>query len=402
MTIQTRIKYDWNEFCFLLSFSIYIIAVILSYSTLNTGRAAIYIARVLLFTNASIQFAVRENVRLVRLLFFVGILLVSTIIKIKTGYWSILDIGLMMYGSIGVSFDRIVRTYRFAATSSILFIIGLYFCNIIPDNAFTREGFVRHSFGFIYATDLAALIFYILLADFYIAHTTHQKTWLRYGIYAILSVLLYYFCNARLGMVCILLLIPADLYLKFRRGKLLWIEKFLLSYCVPLFAGLMIGIVQYYIKYPRHPLLSALDRILSFRLYYSKMGVIIYGYKLFGQKIEMHGAGEKDYFFIDSSYMNIALVYGIVILVLVVLFFAKVAHKRTEKHELLIPVIILLIAVNSIVGQQMLDIAYDVFLLLFFADFKSSIQDVFTSFLKTERNKKRHILKKENRREILS
>jgi len=221
-------------------------------------------------------------------------------------------------------------------------------------------------------------------------------------IYVILSALVYYFCNARLGTVCILLLIPASIYLKYRRGKLFWIEKALLSYCVPIFTTMMMVTVQLYIKYPRMALLSTLDRVLSFRLYYSKMGVIIYGYKLFGQKIEMHGAGERDYFFIDSSYMNIALVYGIVILVVVVLFFARIAHWRTERHELLIPVIILLIAVNSIVGQQMLDIAYDVFLLLFFADFNRSIQDLLAPFCGTERKVRRHMLKNENSRGLLS
>lgn len=79
----------------------------------------------------------------------------------------------------------------------------------------------------------------------------------------------------------------------------------------------------------------------------------------------MHGGDSKDYFFIDSSYMNIILVYGVISLICVCLIFTYITKISIKKCDYLLPFVIFMIAVNSFVGQQLLDIAYDVFLLSF-------------------------------------
>lgn len=361
------IRANKKELCYLLPFGFFIFSSLLTYSTIPTGRIIINIARFVLILFSLLNMCQKE-LTLMKLITFTVIVAFSVLIKINADYWNMLDVSLLVFGAEKIDFKKIAKVYRMVASFTIILIIVLYFLGIIKDNLYFREdGTARHSFGFIYATDLAALIFYILLSDLYIAFTEKRNMLIRYALYFLIASLVLIFCDARLGTICILMLIVCSIYITHRKGNLLKIEKFILSYSLIIFAAIILILTHLYIIFPYSPVLTIIDKTLSARLYYSKMGVIFYGYSLFGQKIEMRGAGYEDYFFIDSSYMNIILVYGIVIFAFVLYIFTKIARAKVEENELLIPVIIFLIAVNSFVGQQMFDVAYNVFLLMFLA-----------------------------------
>lgn len=365
-----KIKVGINDLIYLIAFAVFMFASILSYSTLGLSRTIIHVARIIVIA-AVFSIEMQQNKqKLKTIILFMLFIVLSVLIKMNTDRWSILDIGMLILGAKNVKFINIAKVYRAVASFTLILIIMMFLCGIIDENLFYRGSIARHSFGFIYATDLAALVFYILLSDLYIAKSENKIMFYRYIIYIILSMLIYFLCDARLGTICILMLIPADIYINHSERNLMKIEKFLLTYSVPIFTVLMITITRLYIVFPTNSILEKLDSLLSYRLYYSKMGVLLYGYKLYGQKIEMRGAGSEHYFYIDSSYMNIALIYGVIVLLLVCFIFVSISRKKVNNGEILLPVIILLIAINSFVGQQMLDIAYDIFLLAFLADTK--------------------------------
>lgn len=359
------------ENIFLIAFSLFIFTSILMYSTLNLSRNFLYIARIFLLVTVLFIEMQKKNQKVLHLIVFFLFLGLSCVAKFRNGQWNILDIGILIIGAKNVRFIDIVKVYRMTSIVALLIILSLFACGIIDENLYFRRDIARHSFGFIYATDLVALIFYILLSDFYIIQNkSKQRTisnFFHYFIYFILGISVYFVCDARLGTICILLLIPANFYLKHLKKRASKLERFILVNSVPFFALLTLLLTELYILLPRSIILEKIDAPLSFRLYYSKMGVLIYGYTLFGQKIEMRGAGSSDYFFIDSSYMNIALVYGILVLVVICVLFSMTARKQMKKGSPILPLVFLIIAINSFVGQQMIDIAYDVFLLSFFS-----------------------------------
>ena len=68
---------------------------------------------------------------------------------------------------------------------------------------------------------------------------------------------------------------------------------------------------------------SEINELFSGRLYLGQKGWDDFGLSLFGQTIDMVGFGGSierpdNYFFIDCSYMNVMLRYGIVFLVVLV------------------------------------------------------------------------------------
>ncbi|MCI5911169.1 MAG: hypothetical protein PUB76_05585 [Oscillospiraceae bacterium] len=365
MKLEIRNKLELSEFAYLIVFSFFIFSSIITYSTLNMSRILIYFARVIMLL-VVVFFKIKSSSnKLLNILLLICFLFLAVAIKLHSGRWNALDIGMLMIGASNAKFINIAKTYRLVATITIVAIMLMFFLGLIDENIVYRGSVVRHSFGFIYATDLVALFFYILLADFYICNYENKKFTYRYPIYVIIALFSYKMCDARLGTICILMMIPAVLYLKRIRKRITRIEELILKYSISIFAAFTVILVQIYILYPRNKFIERMDALLSYRLYYSKIGVLRYGYKLFGQKVEMHGGDSKDYFFIDSSYMNIILVYGVISLICVCLIFTYITKISIKKCDYLLPFVIFMIAVNSFVGQQLLDIAYDVFLLSF-------------------------------------
>ena len=116
---------------------------------------------------------------------------------------------------------------------------------------------------------------------------------------------------------------------------------------------------------------NVFDSTLIARLRYGQQAFTEYGIKLFGQKIELVGNGgslelKGEYFFLDCSYMNLALQFGIVLLGIVTLLIvlALFWHAcRKNRKDLHFQYAIAVIAVNCVIAHHMMDIAYDPFVL---------------------------------------
>ena len=102
------------------------------------------------------------------------------------------------------------------------------------------------------------------------------------------------------------------------------------------------------------------------------MGIQKYGIKLFGQPVEMVGNGgtsgvSKNYFFIDCSYLYTALRYGLLVLVIFCIYFVAINYKMMKRKNIFFTIVVAFIAINSMVAHHFIDIAYNPFLLSFFA-----------------------------------
>ena len=72
---------------------------------------------------------------------------------------------------------------------------------------------------------------------------------------------------------------------------------------------------------------------------------------------------QAKYFYLDSSYVRLAVIYGLIIGVLLVVFMTVIAYRSTLRHEFILAAVILLISIHCIVEQHLFDISYDPFLI---------------------------------------
>ena len=116
-----------------------------------------------------------------------------------------------------------------------------------------------------------------------------------------------------------------------------------------------------------------LDSILSQRLSFSQKGMEVYGFSIFGQYIPMQGNGGStetplNYFFLDSSYISILLQYGLIMFVMILILWGIIGLRARKEKDWVLLWILAIIAFQSIMEQHLLDISYNPFLWILFAE----------------------------------
>lgn len=373
--ITNNKKISFSELIYLVAFSLYFTCCMLDTTMFNNYissqlRALITFISIVLILFKIVFLDRYSFINIITISIFIGIVL---IIAYVSKYKDLLYLSFMIIGAKNTSFKKIIKVYLLIASSVTIIAMIAARLNLIENIIYYRNGQPRYSFGSIYCTDFASHIFYMILAYYYIKED--NLTYLNILVFFLLGLFTNHYCGARLDSICIFLLCIFLIWLKqkkkkFIKNKINLILKFILMFSVPISA--IIAIYFTIIYNPNNNLLYKMNVLLTDRLKYGKLGIDIYGFSLFGQQVIMHGNGgtTKDisnYFFIDSSYISIALRYGVIILLIFCIYFVLLNIKLLNKNNLFIPTIIAFVAINSIVAHHFTDLAYNPFILCFFS-----------------------------------
>lgn len=293
-----------------------------------------------------------------------------------SGYTILLTYYVFVIGAKGVSFQKIIKTYLVMNLLLIPFTIGSAQIGLIENLIYTRSttGAMRIAFGFVYPTNFAAHIFFALLTYFYYKE---GKIRIKHTIgFIAASAFLFAFCDTRLSAGMTLIILLAAFW--FKKSKkttyIMSIIRPILVFSVPLTA--VLSILLSYTYSASNRVFQSLNLLLSSRLSLGQKMINRHGITLFGRFIEQHGNGgtlksvrlrHGEYTYIDISYMRVMLMYGFIILIAICIFYSILMKKRIYKKDYLLPLCILLIAVNSMIEQHLLELAYNPFLLCFLA-----------------------------------
>ena len=238
-----------------------------------------------------------------------------------------------------------------------------------------REG--RMSFGFIYPTDCAAHFLFLGLGYWYIRGDKFH--YLEILVFLILGFSAGYWCKGRFSTVLlILIMVSAVAYLFFSKrvkNQQRWDQicqgipsKILVL--MPLICNLGVHIIS--ICYSDTNVFFVwLNHVLTDRLSLVKRGIDIYGFRPWGSNIPLVGNGgdvnlPSKYYFIDSSYMQVSLLYGIIILAVVMILFTMAClYARREKDWILLLVLVF-VALHGLFEHHAFQLAYSPFLLAAF------------------------------------
>lgn len=320
-----------------------------------------------------------------------GMFACSAIVFVSSGYfWPFLWV-LMLVSAKDVPFKKILQLYLLLN----IIIMGLAFIaamlGVIENLAYNSDNpnndTLRYSFGCVYTTDFAAHIFFMLLTAYYLYYKSLR--WYHYAGTCIIAGAIYYYCNARLDTICILLLVVFfGIYhimrwqkereqitvpsaeaegiqlITFKRTRTCLKLKKLFAK-LALISMPVTGLFMYLITSAYSPddeLLESINLTITGRLALGKKGLKQFGVSLFGKDVPMEGMGgslvhTKPYFFIDCSYLFILLRYGILFLGIVFLIYGVICYKRKEDTALMLA--ILLLAISSAIDHHLLEEAYN-------------------------------------------
>ncbi len=329
------------------------------------------------------------------------------------GYAFMLDIALLIVGAFGISYRKILKTGFMTGLFVLLFAMLGSLTGCIPDLVYPEytHGIwrLRHSFGIVYPTDLSAHITFLVLTG-----------WVLYGDkFTVLPVIFtlgsaaftYYFCKAKCSTAVLCLLAVVIFYCFLleklgRRSRALpaaakHMDK-IMAYILPFCALIMISLTLFYNV--GGDFMGQLDAMLTHRLLLGWDAIANYGIHPFGSTFALIGSGgttaqsgSLKYNFIDSSYVLILVRYGYMILLALLAQNIYMGGKLLKNGQRRLIFAAALVAFHSMIEHHLPEIAYNLFLLLPFADFteKSDNNSQVRKDSKTNfplQRKRRHII----------
>lgn len=282
-------------------------------------------------------------------------------------------------GAKGISFHKFLKFFLGTQIALILCITVAALSGQI-DNLIYQQGSrrARMALGSIYPTDYSAHIFYIVLT--YVCVRNEKIKYIEIGSIALLGVIVYIVCGARLNSGCIILVAAVLLYHKTRclikerknqQYEMNSVWSIILASAAPLFALFMTISSIFYS--PNNKILYLLNKILSYRISMGNRAINIYGFSPWGTFIKEQGYGgttkePEFYFFLDSSYISVLLKCGIVALVTILIIFILISFKARKEKNWIFLWVLSLTALQCMIEHHMLEIVFVPFFCALFAD----------------------------------
>lgn len=373
--LKERLKQaDWWEITYLI-----IYGGVFTFEFLNTTMfevkwppkfAYIFLASTALYVMAKI---IWHNTYTKKEMIWAGIILFAFLMPaLLTEYRFLWYTGFLIVGAKDIDFDKILKVYLVIGITIMVAAFGASQMGWIENlqyEALRGENLIiRNSFGSVYPTDFAAHIFYLVIASVCISEPI--KTGSKLFITSLLAVFVLNWCGARTSSICMMALVIAIIVYQSLKKI---IEKEKILYILNAFpftlAGMFLGLVHFF-DYEKEWMVK-IDSFLSNRLIISKVAINSYEYKLFGQYIRESGLGRlegirQDYFFLDNSYIRIALLYGVILFLVVMMLFWKQGLRAIQEKRIILIIAIAIIAMHSFMEHHLIEIAYNPLLCFLF------------------------------------
>lgn len=294
------------------------------------------------------------------------------------GYTELFDTALLILCAKDIPYRSIIKTYLTVKIPMILLTIGFSQMGLVENLIYDQHGRIREAFGFVYPTDFAAQIFFVLVA--WVCLRELNTTYFELLVMLVIAGMLKYFCDPRCSVICIILLVLWVVFLKntkyipakLRNSK--WVHGIFRWACLVIpyfFAGFMILVSRFY--KPENGILNRLNRMITYRLSLGAEAFENYDSTWFGQYIELIGNGgttvkSDKYNFIDCSYLNIWLCFGFFVFITVLVMLSYLMIKNWSNTLFL--GLIALICLHSVIEHHLFEFRYNFMILLPFVMFK--------------------------------
>lgn len=368
---------------YMLAFMIYFIPAFLIDTTFTTYlswsklRLITYVAIPLILFKVYIL----DKWKWWQLLLITGLLILGTISWRAAHYPEILMMMVFILGAKDVPLRKIIEWYFYLSLAMLLVLAAISLLNIVPNlvyHSMLRP--TRYALGMAYTTFVASHFLYIIFAYCYLRFG--KMKWYDYIVILLAGIIVMKVTDTRLDFYETILLIPVMVIAQLAQKGNLY-SRILASFwwiTTPLLAA--ITLISSYFYDPKNQIFFKMNSLLSGRLSLSNEAFHRYPVNLFGRKIVEHSFGgtkgasfanhnlyelSTNYFYIDSSFVRMLLVWGLLVFVFVIGIIVFITIRDTAHHNYALPAIFLLIAINCVLEPHVLQLIYNPFLIALLA-----------------------------------
>ena len=366
---------------YLISFSFYLINTFLNHTMYNSlpsyGLAKIvFFTVVILFLLLKVVFI--DSFSIKELCFYIFLILLICIISLETGDRQLITLVGLILGAKNVNFRYVLITFFILTILLLLFTYASTLVDIIPNLQYSRirdgEIKIREAFGTSYPTVFAAYLQAIVIAFAYLMSLSKLRNHFFLWLLGILcSYIALEFADARMsGYSIILFLVVYYFCICFFRN----IYRHRLLVLIITLTYLVGFITIFYFSYyynPEQEIFSLVNKALSGRLALGYKAFQEYSIPLLGQKVEFIGLGgavqemSDDYNYVDSSYLQFMMRYGIIFTVISTISFIQLTYKRLKLNDYRFISVIVMLSFSSMIEDRLLDISINVYWVLLLA-----------------------------------
>lgn len=303
---------------------------------------------------------------------FSGIFLViAFIVKGHGDGWLSLVMFVFLLASASINFNYILSAFL---GFSGLVMMGSFFLssrgvNILRNFISVRAGHgaIRYSLGFNWVTNPAQLAFFFVAA--YVVLHNQKTTYWEMLLLELVSGYIYFYTDTINPFLLTTVLLAYMAFERFRAFKPLFLRvqffKSVLSYPFALAAALMfMGAML-----PQGRVFQLLNRVFNRRFWLSYNGLVEYGIHPFGQRIVFRNQSEQGgflagYNYVDSSYIQYTLLYGIFFMLLIIVALSLVTRNVVSENNELLAVVLAILAIHAMFDPQLLWLWYSPFAML--------------------------------------
>ena len=301
----------------------------------------------------------------------------------------------MIVASYGKDYKKICRYAFWLAGGIMALTVSMNLLGVIPEWNLERDGAVRHSFGTLGPTNLAGHVCFAIMAYMFIKDGLLK--WQAYVVIVVLSVLNLMFVDGRTAFLSVFLgTVGCIVYTVFVKKKWnlpakadrIWRGILLVSY--PVSCGIfMLMMITYnpspegvYNKY--HILGSLEGRVANAKRIMGVTGVTPFGryyenYWVAGNTFKNTG----NYEFLDSSYARVLLMYGWVAFVLILGLLILLQCRLYKEKQTFKMYLLAVLSLHFMMEHHILEPAYNIFLILPFAQLPVIVKNTKRSKEKT-------------------
>lgn len=288
-----------------------------------------------------------------------------------TGNKSMLIYWIFIVAAHDIELKKIVKAAIAVHLFCMVVIIGSSVFGVIEDRIY-MEGAdrARASLGYQYTTDVSNYFFHIILMYVYLKE--ENISWESIGVLEICNLVLFKLTDTKSAFILGALLLGGVILLK--AFKVLRINnigyKFCVVLCMPTLAGIMVFLSIFFNNQVLW--MVKLNDMLNGRLELGYKAYKTYGLRFLGQKIQWVGGsniykGTKEvYNYVDSSYLQILLSYGVIFFIMISVLFVIYALKMIRKSDVFLMMVLTFVALHSTLDPQLLWMAYNPFLMCYF------------------------------------
>ena len=289
---------------------------------------------------------------------------------------------LIVVTAVNVDIKKILKVY-FAIHGAVLTIVVLLGgSGILYDMVFDAKTRQRHTMGFMWVTTPMAMLLTMIMIVAYIKREEVKIEQICLMLIAAFG--LFYSTDAKFFLV--LQIVVMICIISYRYGKKL-LDRLLLSkpvnWILMALPWLMcaLAMVVTYMYNPENAFMAKLNTVLNRRLKLGKSAIEEYGFTPFGQQIKWIGYGvgtkitkDTKYNYVDSSYVQITLCYGVVIMFIVLLAYCIMMKKSAEKKDTMLIIILSVLLLMGLTEPRLINIMYNPFIISFQMLFEKGIE----------------------------